>query len=67
VTPPDALYQAELAACRSVIRKLIDERAHLQDEVERLAVLVSKHHAVGVLEGARTGDLCPVCFAGREP
>jgi len=61
-----SLLDAELEACRAVIRKLLAEREHLQGEVERLAVLVSEHHAVGVLEGARVGELCPVCFAGRE-
>lgn len=37
-----------------------DMRAVLS-ELVRLRVLLSEHHAVGVLDGAKVGDRCPIC------
>lgn len=50
------------------IRRHGQEIAALAAEIERLEALISEHHALGAMEAAMVGDVCPVCanFVGDQ-
>ena len=58
-------WKARADEFERISKTAIETLREAGDEIESLRALVTAHHAVGVADGAKIGDRCPVCKAAE--